>query len=166
MIDPLVLTDPAWLEEHLTLAGVADDDWSRRVPDEVIAVVCAMHDRGRKYAEIAAHLAAAAVVHVEVQRRTADLDRVPAVILPLAGGRWVPNVGSIENAHQAPERRARKAAERAEARAHAAAAGVAVQLELFDIPRARRNPEKPPTRRPTRTRRGAQLALLDPGAAA
>src|SRR5688572_25354310 len=72
------LAEPCWLEEYLTLTGVADLDWTRRIPDEVITVVVAMHrhliDQDYPQADalalIADHFTAAGEVHVAAQTRT------------------------------------------------------------------------------------------------
>lgn len=137
------LAEPCWLEEYLTIAGVADLDWRRGVPPVVVEVIRAMH-RTRSYAEIADHFAAAAAVHLAVQSRTARLDQAAVVLLPL-GGRWVPSKQAVHDAHDAPERSARRAEARAvlaAQRATVAAETAVAQLPLFDIPRPRRSPEK------------------------
>jgi hypothetical protein len=106
-IDPCVLREPCWLEEHLDSAGVADTDWSHHIPDEVIAVVQAMHRAGATDEDIAAHFAAARAIHAEVAERNATLEGDPFPPYPL-GGAWEPTPDAVAQVLDAPGRRERR----------------------------------------------------------
>lgn len=106
-IDPCVLREPCWLEEYLDTAGVADQDWAKRIPDQVIGVVVAMHARGATDADIAAHFAAAREIHDEVAERNRALDGDPMPPVRL-GGRWEPTAKAVRQVLDAPGRRVRR----------------------------------------------------------
>jgi hypothetical protein len=110
-IDPCVLTEPCWLEEYLDERGVADQDWTRRLPDEVIGVVVAMHARGATDDDIARHFAAARDIHGEVLQRNQALDGDPMPPVRL-GGRWEPTAKAVRQVLDAPGRRVRRQATR------------------------------------------------------
>jgi hypothetical protein len=130
-IDPCVLREPCWLEEYLDTAGVADQDWTRRLPDVVIAVVVAMHARGATDEEIARHFAKAREVHDEVLARNQELggDPMPSVRL---GGRWEPTAKAVRQVLDAPGRRKRRQATRPALLA-AKRRGELAQPGLFDL---------------------------------
>jgi hypothetical protein len=131
VIDPCVLTEPCWLEEHLVEAGVADQDWTRRIPDPVLDVIHAMYEalmadayttsqqearRPRALAAIAAHFAAAAAHHLDAQRRNDEGDLLDAHEL---GGPWEPTAKSVGLALEARARRERRKITRPAANARA-----------------------------------------------
>lgn len=110
-----VMCRPADLQDWLYIEGVAELDWRKRVPDQVIAVMRAMHRAEYTDQEVAVHFQRAIDHYARV---AADQDRLltAAERQPFLGGGWTPTATSVASVRDAHARRARRAA--AQAAAH------------------------------------------------